>query len=66
MPHRGCPARARQEQTTLNNEFSRWLASYAGREKQAAEARKVMRELRGKVRIGRKLTWDERAEHHPA
>jgi hypothetical protein len=55
-------ARARQEQTTLNNEFRKWLATYAGREKQASDAITVMMELRGKVRVGRKLTREEMNE----
>ncbi len=55
-------ARARQEHTTLNQEFRRWLESYAGRKRQAIEAREVISELRGKVSVGRKLTRDEMNE----
>lgn len=52
-------ARARAEHTTLNEEFRRWLRTYALREQQAAEALAVMRELQGKLRVGRKLTREE-------
>ena len=51
--------RARAEHTTLNEQFRKWLREYAQREQQAAEALAVMRELRGKLRVGRKLTRDE-------
>ena len=51
--------RARRENTTLNNEFRRWLASYAGQNQQARQAEETMRELRGKLRVGRKLTREE-------
>jgi molybdenum-dependent DNA-binding transcriptional regulator ModE len=54
--------RARAEHTTLNEEFRRWLKAYARREQQAAEALAVMRELQGKLRVGRKLTRDEMNE----
>ncbi len=55
-------ARARAEHTTLNEEFRRWLRTYALREQQAAEALAVMRELQGKLRVGRKLTREEMNE----
>lgn len=54
--------RARAEHTTLNDQFRDWLADYAGSEEQAARARAVMRELQGRVRVGRKLTRDEMNE----
>lgn len=54
--------RARDEHTTLNNEFRRWLESYAGREQMAYQAQSAMQELRGKVLIGRHLTREERNE----
>lgn len=54
--------RANAEQTTLNEQFRIWLENYARREQQAAEAVAVMRELRGKVRVGRKLTREEMNE----
>lgn len=54
--------RARSEGTTLNEEFRHWLSGYARSERQAEEAMAVVRELRGKLRVGRKLTRDEMNE----
>ncbi len=54
--------RARREHTTLNSEFRRWLESYVGQEQKAELARAALHELRGKVRIGRKLTREEMNE----
>ena len=54
--------RAASERTTLNAQFRLWLADYVGREQQAAQALAVMRELRGKLRVGRKLTREEMNE----
>jgi hypothetical protein len=54
--------RARAEHTTLNEQFRRWLEDYVRREKQAEEAMAVIEELRGKLRVGRKLTRDEMNE----
>lgn len=55
-------ARARAEHTTLNEEFRRWLTDYARREQQAAEAQRVIEDLRGRLRVGRKFTRDEMNE----
>jgi hypothetical protein len=56
-------ARARAEHTTLNEQFRRWLAEYARRERSADEAIAVIRELRGYVSTGgRKFTRDEMNE----
>ena len=54
--------RAASEQTTLNDLFRRWLSDYVGRKRQASEAVEVMRELRGRLRVGRRLTRDEMHE----
>ena len=54
--------RARSERTTLNEQFRLWLANYARREQQAERAMETIRELRGKLRVGRKLTRDEMNE----
>ena len=54
--------RATAERTTLNAQFRLWLADYVGREQQAAKAVAVMRELQGKLRVGRKLTREEMNE----
>jgi len=55
-------ARAHAEQTTLNEQFRRWLADYVSREQQAQDAMAVIQELRGKLRVGRKLTREEMNE----
>ena len=53
-------ARARAENTTLNEQFRRWLADYAQRRKRADVARQVIAELRGTLRTGgRKWSRDE-------
>ena len=54
--------RAASERTTLNEQFRMWLADYVGRERQAAEAVQVMRELQGRLHVGRKLTREEMNE----
>ena len=54
--------RAASERTTLNEQFRLWLADYVGRERQAAEAGRVMRELQGRLHVGRKLTREEMNE----
>ena len=54
--------RATSERTTLNAQFRSWLEDYVGRERQAAKALTVMRELEGKLRVGRKLTREEMNE----
>ncbi|MCE7915543.1 MAG: hypothetical protein DYH15_12940 [Nitrosomonas sp. PRO4] len=52
--------RARAEQTTLNEQFRRWLADYVRQEQQAESAMTLIEELRGQVRTGgRKFTRDE-------
>ena len=56
-------ARARAENTTLNEQFRRWLADYAQRRKRADAAMQVIAELRGTLRTGgRKFTRDEMNE----
>lgn len=54
--------KAASEHTTLNEQFRRWLADYVGRKRQAAEAARVMRELQGRLHVGRKLTREEMNE----
>ncbi len=54
--------RARAENTTLDEEFRRWLAEYS-RSAQAAKAMAVIDDLRRYVRTdGRKFTRDEMNE----
>jgi len=56
-------ARARQERTTLNEQFRRWLEAYATREDRAQDAMRVIADLRSTVRTGgRRFTRDERNE----
>lgn len=52
-------ARARREQTTLDEKFQVWLTDYADQVGQARRYDEVVNALRGKVRVGRKLTRDE-------
>ncbi|CAN5505893.1 hypothetical protein BH24DEI1_BH24DEI1_16340 [soil metagenome] len=55
--------RARADHTTLNEQFRRWLESYARRKEQAEEAMRVVEELRGKLRTGgHKFTREEMNE----
>ena len=54
--------KARQEHTTLNAEFRRWLKDYTQNMDQVRKFEQVMRDLRGKVRVGKKLTRDEMNE----
>ena len=55
--------RARAEQTTLNEQFRRWLADYVRQEHQTESAMALIDELRGQVRTGGcKFTRDEMNE----
>lgn len=55
-------ARAREEHSTLNEQFRRWLADYARQRDRMERYDEVIRDLRGKLRVGRKLTRDEMHE----
>ncbi len=55
-------ARARTEHTTLNEQFRRWLETYAQREARLQRYDEVLARVKGKVRVGRKLTRDEMNE----
>jgi hypothetical protein len=51
--------RARTEQTTLNEQFRRWLADYVQQDGRAETAIALIQELRGQVRTGgQKFTRD--------
>ena len=54
--------RARAERTTLNELFRQWLAEYASHHERLQHYDQVIGALRGKVRVGRKLTRDEMNE----
>lgn len=51
------------EQTTLNEQFHRWLADYVQQEQKNESAMALIEELRGQGRTGgRKFTRDEMDE----
>lgn len=54
--------RAREERTTLNEQFRRWLAEYARQRDRMERYDEVIHDLRGKLRVGRKLSRDEMNE----
>jgi len=49
-------SRARAEQTTLNEQFRRWLDDYAQTRGRLDRYDAVMQELRGQVKLGRRLS----------
>ena len=51
--------RAAREGHTLNEAFRRWLAEYARQEDRLWRFDEVAKELRGKARVGRKLSREE-------
>ena len=52
---------ARGEDTTLNEQFRRWLEQYV-HERRMQQYDRIMSGLRGKVVVGRKLNRDEMNE----
>lgn len=54
--------RAREERTTLNEQFRLWLAEYARQRDRLERYDQVIHDLRGKLRVGRKLSRDEMNE----
>lgn len=54
--------RARAEKTTLNEQFRRWLASYADAAGRLQRYDVLMPALRGGVKVGRKLSREEMNE----
>jgi hypothetical protein len=48
--------RARAEQTTLDEQFRRWLAAYAQTQGRMDCYDAVIRGLRGKLKVGRKVS----------
>jgi hypothetical protein len=48
--------RARAEQTTLNEQFRRWLAGYAQTQNRLDRYEAVMLGIRGKLKVGGKLS----------
>ncbi len=55
-------ARARAEQTTLNEQFRRWLAAYAQTRGRMERYEAVMKGLRGKLKVGRKVSRESMNE----
>lgn len=49
-------ARARAEQTTLNEQFRRWLAGYAQASARMDRYDAVMQQVRGRMKVGRPLS----------
>ena len=49
-------ARARAEQTMLNEQFRHWLAAYAQTDGRMDRYEAVMQQLRGKMKAGPKLS----------
>lgn len=54
--------RAAMEHTTLNEKFRSWLLDCVGRQRQASRVMRTVRELRGQMRIGTKLTREQMNE----
>ena len=54
--------KARSEHTTLNEAFRVWLREYTRHKERIDEAFQVMDDLRGRVKIGRKLSREEMNE----
>lgn len=54
--------RARSEDTTLNEQFRRWLGDYAQTGERARRFDETMASLTGRLRVGRKLSRDEMNE----
>ena len=54
--------RARAEQTSLNEQFRQWLADYVHARERMQRYDEVMAQLRGKLKVGRKLSREKRNE----
>jgi hypothetical protein len=54
--------RVRAEHTTLNEQFRNWLADYVCHWERLQRYDQIIGALRGKVRVGRKLTRDDMHE----
>lgn len=52
-------ARAQAAHTTLNEEFRRWLAAYADGGRRLERYDAAMAQLRGRLKVGRRLSRDE-------
>jgi predicted nuclease with TOPRIM domain len=54
--------RARAENSTLNEQFRRWLGEYAHSRERMQRYDEVMARVRGRLKVGHKLTRDEMNE----
>lgn len=54
--------RAREDRTTLNEQFRLWLAEYARQRDRMERYDQVIQDLRGRVRVGRKFSREEMNE----
>ena len=54
--------RARAEHTTLNEQFRRWLADYVDARERMQRYDEVMAQLRGKLKVGRKVSRENMNE----
>jgi len=54
--------RSLAEHTTLDDLFRRWLEDYSRQQERLQKYDEVMNELRGKLKVGRKLTRDKMNE----
>ncbi len=54
--------RAASEHTTLNEQFRLWLIEYARKQDQLRRFDDTVNDLRGKLKLGHKLTRDEMNE----
>ena len=52
-------ARAQEQHSTLNEQFRLWLSDYAHPQERLQRYDAAMKQLRGKLQVGRKLTRDE-------
>lgn len=54
--------RARNENSTLNEQFRRWLASYGRTADPVADFDRVLGSVQGQLSVGRRLSRDEMNE----
>lgn len=55
-------AKARAEKSSLNEQFRRWLAEYAGQTNRLDRHDDVVERLRGRLKLGNKLSREEMNE----
>lgn len=54
--------RAQAEHSTLNEQFRHWLAEYAHAPERMKRYEEAMAQVRGRLKVGRKLSRDEMNE----